>query len=164
MSDTKTALIISKIKEALGPHYRLFDIGEDSVLVDEHDTFSCLIYFQPKKDLEYEDTVVTGSKVFLQFDIYDNEPLLITGEDSENEISLANIYGCLYWNEATAPTDFVPITLPKTPAPEHIDSIAMRIHHGFGLLSREEKETLRRQALQMYEEVTGQGFYKLGDQ
>lgn len=161
MSESKKALIIDTIKEALGPHYKFFEIGIDSVLVDDHDTFSCLVYFQPK-DLDWEDAVTIGNKLLLQFDIYDDEPLLITGEDSEHEISLANIYGCLYWNEATAPTDFVPIRLPKTPAPEHIDSIATRIYHGFGLLSHEGKEPIRRQALQMYEEVTGQGFYKLG--
>jgi hypothetical protein len=51
--------------------------------------------------------------------------------------------------------------VPVEPTPEHIDSIAMRYYHGFGLLPSEQQNNVRAFARQMYEECTGQGFYQI---
>ncbi len=48
----------------------------------------------------------------------------------------------------------------KNPTPEHIDSIAMRLHHGFGLMAEPTKQGVRSTARQMHEESTLQGFYQ----
>lgn len=53
------------------------------------------------------------------------------------------------------------VVVPVEPTPEHIDSIAMRYRHDFGLLPEDQRDNLRRFARQLYEECTGQGFYKL---
>lgn len=51
--------------------------------------------------------------------------------------------------------------VPVEPTAEHIDSIAMRYSHDFGLLPENQQENLRAFARQMYEECSGQGFYRI---
>ena len=50
--------------------------------------------------------------------------------------------------------------VPVTPSRAHLDSIAIRQNHDFGLMDERQRDNLRRFALQMYEECTGRGFYK----
>ena len=53
------------------------------------------------------------------------------------------------------------VLVPKEPSAEHVDSIATRYDHSFGLQPECIKENLRGIARQMYEECTGQGFYSI---
>lgn len=53
------------------------------------------------------------------------------------------------------------LLVPAVPSTEHLDSIAMRDRHDFGLLDEEQKDNLRRSASQLYEEATGQGSFKI---
>lgn len=51
--------------------------------------------------------------------------------------------------------------VPVEPTPEHIDSVALRYRHDFGLMESHERDNVRRFARQMYEECIGEGFYKI---
>lgn len=51
--------------------------------------------------------------------------------------------------------------VPVEPTEEHINSIAMRYRHDFGLMEADQRENVRRFARQMYEECIGEGFYKI---
>ena len=53
------------------------------------------------------------------------------------------------------------VVVPIDPSAAHLDSMAMRIRHDFGLLPEYLKARFRSDARQLYEECTGQGFYKL---
>lgn len=57
--------------------------------------------------------------------------------------------------------DIQTVTLPLEPSMEHLCSIAMRYRHDFGLMTGLARESVLGVARQMYEEVTGQGFFKL---
>jgi len=50
--------------------------------------------------------------------------------------------------------------LNPLPDPNLIDSMAMRYRHDFGLLSKEQQDTIRTTMKQIWEEVVGLGFYK----
>jgi|GEM_PF-4087016 len=50
--------------------------------------------------------------------------------------------------------------LNPEPDPNLIDSMAMRYRHDFGLLSKEQQDTIRTTMKQIWEEVVGLGFYK----
>lgn len=47
------------------------------------------------------------------------------------------------------------------PDPKLIDSMAMRYRHDFGLLDRNEQDSIRTTMTQLWEEVVGIGFYKI---
>lgn len=53
------------------------------------------------------------------------------------------------------------VVVPVEPSDGHLDSMAMRMRHDFGLLPEYLKSRFRSDARQLYEECTGQGFYKL---
>ena len=53
------------------------------------------------------------------------------------------------------------VVVPVEPSAGHLDSMAMRMRHDFGLLPEYLKERFRGDARQLYEECTGQGLYKL---
>lgn len=55
------------------------------------------------------------------------------------------------------------VLVPAVPSAAHIDSICLRYDYSFGLLKEGDprKTNIRCIAHQMYEEVTGQGFYKI---
>lgn len=64
----------------------------------------------------------------------------------------------------TAPVVSVPIgwmLVPSKPSQEHLNSIAMRDRHDFGLLPDNQRDGALAKARQMYEECTGQGFYSI---
>jgi hypothetical protein len=41
-----------------------------------------------------------------------------------------------------------------------IDSMAMRYRHDFGLLDKQQQDSIRTTMIQLWEEVVGKGFYK----
>lgn len=53
------------------------------------------------------------------------------------------------------------LIVPSEPSAAHLASIAMRMHHDFGLLPEYQQQNCLSQARQLYEEATGQGFYKI---
>lgn len=53
------------------------------------------------------------------------------------------------------------VLVPKKPSEEHLASLAMRNRHDYGLQKPEIQANMRRGAAQMYEEATGQGFFKI---
>lgn len=96
---SRSQKIMDSITLALGRDVRYFDILLSGVMLDEPDILSVLVQFSPREDLDFEDTVVAGSKVHLQFDIVDDDPQLILGEDDEIEITKGNLYAAMYWSE-----------------------------------------------------------------
>jgi hypothetical protein len=52
----------------------------------------------------------------------------------------------------------------RKPDPKLIDSMALRYRHDFGLLDEKEKNSIRTQMTQLWEEVVGIGFYNGCDQ
>ena len=60
-----------------------------------------------------------------------------------------------------APADMVLVLVPKEPTEAHLEAIAMLMDHGYGLMPVEQQENMRRFARQVYQEVTGQGIYKI---
>ncbi len=63
-------------------------------------TLSAIPNSEEPKKIEIEDGEVIGQKQTLQFDFTDDEePVLIVGEDTENEITESSIYAALYWGE-----------------------------------------------------------------
>lgn len=93
-------LFIRHIKNALGAHIHSFEIRLDEVLNEDEDSYSCTFSFEPKQ-VEGREYKVTGEKHSLEFCVYDGDPCLIVGEDTDVEISFGNIYAQLYWLEAT---------------------------------------------------------------
>lgn len=53
------------------------------------------------------------------------------------------------------------ILVPAIPSQEHLESIAMRLRHDFGILPDSTRRVLLEDARRVYEEVTGQGFFAL---
>ncbi len=53
------------------------------------------------------------------------------------------------------------LMVPEEPSPDHLESIAMRSRHDFGLLTAIQRAAELAGARQMYQECTGQGFYKI---
>lgn len=49
----------------------------------------------------------------------------------------------------------------KNPTPAHVESMALRYHHGFPMLSESIKDGIRSIVRQMHEEATLQGFYQM---
>jgi len=56
------------------------------------------------------------------------------------------------------------LLVPKTPSEACLCSMAMRYRHDFGLLDQVMQESCLITMRQLYEEATGQGFYKLGSE
>jgi len=77
----------------------------------------------------------------------------------EEELRKARAENAELRKRVCVPEEYVVVAVEPTPG--HIDSIAMRYRHDFGLLPEDQRDNLRRFARQMYEECTGQGFYKL---
>jgi len=93
-------IIIRSIKSALGSQIHNFEIRFEESLDDDIDYYSATFSFEPKQ-VEGQEYVVTGGKHSMQFDVDGGEAFLIFGEDTQMEVSAANIYAQLYWNEAT---------------------------------------------------------------
>ena len=47
----------------------------------------------------------------------------------------------------------------NSPNPKLIDSMAMRYRHDFGLLDKQQQNSIRTTMIQLWEEVVGKGFY-----
>jgi hypothetical protein len=47
----------------------------------------------------------------------------------------------------------------NSPNPKLIDSMAMRYRHDFGLLDKQQQDSIRTTMIQLWEEVVGKGFY-----
>ena len=96
---SKRDIVLSAIKQAMGRHVNYFEIMDDETLEDSEDIYSITVFFNPKK-IEIEDGKVCSEGQTLIFQISDDEdPVLIIGEDTEQEITAANIYASLYWGE-----------------------------------------------------------------
>ena len=50
-------------------------------------------------------------------------------------------------------------TEEDNPNPKLIDSMAMRYRHDFGLLDKQQQDSIRTTMIQLWEEVVGKGFY-----
>lgn len=55
------------------------------------------------------------------------------------------------------------VLVPKVASQDHLESIALRDRHDFGLLTGSHRDYALDSARKMYEECTGQGFHKLPD-
>lgn len=116
--DSRSQQIMDSITLALGKDARYFDICMSEILVDDPDVLSVLVNFSPKTDLDLEDTTIAGSDICLQFDLIDDNPQLILGEDDEFEITKGQLYAALYWGEVCkCKSDAHPQQQPSHPEP-----------------------------------------------
>lgn len=53
------------------------------------------------------------------------------------------------------------LAVPRQPHPAHLESMAARYRHDFGLLDSEHRAAICGTMLQLYEEATGQGLYRI---
>ena len=90
---------------------------------------------------------------------YSAEPLYLAPPEPPHHAACSTTRGgdCDCWYIQPAGWRLVPVE----PTKAHLNSIAMRHHHGFGLLPPEQQENVRAFARQMYEECIGRGFYKI---
>jgi hypothetical protein len=101
MSSARINEGILRVKWKLGNHAKFFDIEYSETLVDSEGylSFTISITPKPKRMEEYE---VNGSTCYLELVQDGNGPWqMIFGEDTERDITLANLYCFLYWCEAT---------------------------------------------------------------
>lgn len=49
--------------------------------------------------------------------------------------------------------------IKNSPNPKIIDSMAMKYRHDFGLLDKQQQDSIRTTMIQLWEEVVGKGFY-----
>lgn len=86
----------------LGPDH--FDVEDGGILDDDEDRLSILVDVTPKP-IETDDGLITPSTTTLQVDMDKDsgEVMLITGEDTEWDLTYGNLYAAMYWSNCGEP-------------------------------------------------------------
>lgn len=99
--------LLGKVMECLcgnGLQPSHFDVEDGGILDDNEDRLYMLVEITPKP-IETDDGLINPSKTVLQvaIDKEDGETLLITGEDTEWDLTYGNLYAAMYWNNCGEP-------------------------------------------------------------
>lgn len=153
-----TLLIINPKDIYLPPDNYMKEIGASYKIAIHDKETNCWWFFM----CEY-NPVTLPDFVIVTNDVW---ALVIRGASLDEKDQIAkwmeeNNFLCKFAPESphSVPKEY--LLIPAAPSPAHIDSIAMRLDHSFGLLTENQKESRRATARQMYNECSGQGFYTI---